>query len=140
MGVHNYSITLGRDLQSHIGGYYSRDGTHIIIPHGPKSTIVYIEDRLVPYIENLPELSINHIEDDLRIYSIFHEEEWEVAPIDKPPENFQDVWQMFFDGASFQYGNGVGILLQDDFRKRHTFSFRLKFASTNHTTEFRKWT
>ena len=64
MVVSNYSFILGRDWQSLIGGYYSMDGTHIIIPKGPKNIIVYKEERIVPYIENLPHPSINFIEDD----------------------------------------------------------------------------
>ena len=92
MGVSNYSIILGRDWKSWTDGYYSMDGTHIIIPHCPKNVLVYIEDRTMSYIENLLEPSVNHIEDDLGIYSIFTEEESEIITLVKPPKNSQDVW------------------------------------------------
>lgn len=134
MGVSNYSIILGRDWKSWTGGYYSMDGTHVIIPYAPRNIIVYKEDRIVPYIENLPEPLVNHIEDDLGFDSIFSKEESKVIPIYKPPKNYQYVWQLFFDGESSQYVNGVGILLQNDFRERNTFAFRLNFACTNNKT------
>jgi hypothetical protein len=77
MGVRNYSIILGRDWQALTGGYYSMDGTHIIILRGPKNIIIYREECIVPYIQNLPQPLVNFIESDLGIYSIFLEDEVE---------------------------------------------------------------
>ena len=54
MSVSNYSIILGRDWQALTGRYYSMDGSHIIIPKGPKNIIIYREERIIPYIENPP--------------------------------------------------------------------------------------
>lgn len=92
IGVSNYSIILGRDWQSRTGGYYSMDGTHIIISYGPKNIIVYCKDRIVPYIKNLPEPLVNHVEDDLEIYSIFTEEESAMTIVVKHLDNPQYMW------------------------------------------------
>ena len=43
MNVSNYSIILGRDWQALTGGYYSMDGSHIIVPKGTKNIIIYRE-------------------------------------------------------------------------------------------------
>jgi len=53
------------------------DGIHIIILKGPKNIIIYCEEHIVPYIENIPQLSVNFIESNLGIYSIFLEDEVE---------------------------------------------------------------
>ena len=80
--VSNYSIILGRDWQALTGGYYSMDGSHIIIPKGPKNIIIYREERIVPYIENPPQSDINFVEMDLGVYSIFDEGEEQL--VNKP--------------------------------------------------------
>jgi len=49
------------------------DGSHIIIPKGRKNVIIYHEERIVPYIKNLPQSMVNYIETDLGVYSIFDE-------------------------------------------------------------------
>ena len=54
MNVSNYSIILGRDWQTLTSGYYSMDGSHIIVPKRPKNIIIYREERIVPYVENPP--------------------------------------------------------------------------------------
>ena len=83
-----------------MGGYYSMDGTHIIIPMGPKSIIVYREERIVPYIENLLNPFVNFIEDDLGIYSIFAEEETKEINNESNSHDSQEIWQLLFDGVA----------------------------------------
>ena len=92
MGVSNYSIIMGRDWQAWTKGYYSMDGTNIIIPQGPKNIIVYREEIIVSYIENIPQPLVNHMEDDLDIYSIFTKEQIDVASSRIPLEDFQEIW------------------------------------------------
>lgn len=127
MVVRNYSIIPRRDWKSLIDGYYSMDGTHIIVPKGPKNIIVYKEEIIVPYIENLPQPSVNFTKDDLGIYSIFVKEETEEMNNETNSHDSQEIWKMFFDGVASQQGNSARIILQNDFEKRHTFSFRLNF-------------
>jgi hypothetical protein len=73
--VSNYSIILGRDWKSLTGGYLSLDETHLSIPLNGKNIIVLREGRISPYIENVPQSSVNYIEEDLGVYSIFTEED-----------------------------------------------------------------
>ena len=73
MPVRNYSIILGRDWQALTGGYLSLDETHLSIPRNGKNIIVLREGIISPYIESVPESSVNYIEEDLGVYSIFVE-------------------------------------------------------------------
>lgn len=92
MSFNNYSIILGRDWQALTRGYYSMDGSHIIILKGSKNIIIYQEERLVPYIENPPQPNVNYVETDVGVYSIFDEGEVEHSehkPIVSPNN---DIW------------------------------------------------
>jgi hypothetical protein len=75
MPVRNYSIILGRDWKALTGGYLSLDGTHLSIPRNGKNIIVLREGIISPYIESVPQSSVNYIEEDLGVYSIFAEED-----------------------------------------------------------------
>ena len=70
MPVRNYSIILGRDWKSLTCGYLSLDGTHLSVPRNGKNIIVLREGRISPYIESVPQSSVNYIEEDLGVYSI----------------------------------------------------------------------
>lgn len=126
MLIGNYSIILGREWKLLIGGYYSMDGSHTMIYRGTKNIIVYREDRIVPYIENHPQPSVKCIKEDLGIYSIFNEEETNHQTIGNVTPNLNLNRHNFFDGASSQDGNGVGILLQNHFGKSYSYSYHLK--------------
>jgi len=122
MSVSDYSIILGRDWQALIGGYYSMDGSHIIIPKGPKNIIIYREEIFVPYIEILPQSTVNYVETDLGVYSIFDEndmDDYERKPIVQPNN---DMWYMHFDGTSSKDGSRADISLYNSFGKTHSFS------------------
>jgi hypothetical protein len=73
--VRNYSIIFGRYGQALIGGYLLLNGTHLSIPRNGKNIIVLREGRISPYIENVPQSSVNYIGEDLGVYSIFAEED-----------------------------------------------------------------
>jgi hypothetical protein len=73
--VRNYSIILGRDWKALTGGYLSLDRTHLSIPSNGKNIIVLREGRISPYIESVPQSSVNYIEEDIGVYSIFAEED-----------------------------------------------------------------
>lgn len=77
----------------------------------------------MPYIENLLYPSVNLIKDDLGTYLIYVEEENEEMNNEVAPHDSQEIWQMFFDGDASQQGNSDGILLQNEFWKRNTFSY-----------------
>jgi ribonuclease HI len=133
MPVSNYSIILGRDWKALTGGYLSLDGSHLSIPKDGKNIIVLREDRISPYIEKIPQLNVNYVEESLGVYSIFTEED------DMPHEQFDyddGMWHMHFDGACSNEGNGVGIILYSPVGKIHNFSFRLEFTCTNNVVEF----
>jgi hypothetical protein len=75
MHVRNYSIILGRDWQALTSGYLSLDETHLSIPRNGKNIRVLREGIISPYIENVPQSSLNYVEEDLGVYFIFAEED-----------------------------------------------------------------
>jgi hypothetical protein len=108
MPMRNYSITLGRYWQALTGGYLSLNGTHLSVPRNGKKIIVHREGRISPYIESVPQSSVNYIEEDVGVYSIF-------AEADNIPlegiDSYDELWHMHFDGSRSNEGNGVGIIL-----------------------------
>jgi ribonuclease HI len=132
MHVRNYSIIFGKDWQALTGGYLSLDGTHLSIPHNGKNIIVLREGRISPYIESVPQSSVNYIEEDLGVYSIFVEEDnipLEIIDLD------DDLWHMHLDGSHYNEGNRVGIILVSPAGKIHNMSYRLEFSYTNNVAK-----
>jgi len=125
---------LGRYWQALIGGYPSLDGTHLSIPHNGKNIIVIREERISPYIESVPQPSVNYIKEDLGVYSIFVEED--NIPLEQIDLD-DGMWHMHFDGSCSDEGNGVGIILVSPVGKIHNLSYRLEFSCTNHVIEFK---
>jgi ribonuclease HI len=133
MHVRNYSIILGRYWKALIGGYLSLDETHLSVPWNGKKIIVLREGKISPYIESVPQSSINYIEEDLGLYSIFIEEDnitLERIDLD------DDMWHIHFDGSHSNEGNGVGIILVSPVGKIHNQSYMLEFACTKNVTKF----
>jgi ribonuclease HI len=131
--VSNYSIILGRDWKSLIGGYLSLDGSHLSIPKDGMNAIFLGEDHISPYIEKFPQINVNYVEEILGVYSILTEED------DVPHEQFDyddGFCNMHFDGSCSSKGNRVGIILYSPVGKIYNFSFRLEFACTNNVAEF----
>jgi hypothetical protein len=133
MPIRNYSIILGRDWKSLTGGYLSLDRMHLSVPQNGKNIIVLKEGRISPYIENVPQSSVNYIKDDLGVYPIFSEED--NIPLEQIDLD-DDMWHMHFDGSLSNEGNGASIILVSPIRKIHNLSYRLEFACTNNVTEF----
>jgi ribonuclease HI len=134
MPVRNYSIILGRDWQALTGGYLSLDGTHLSVPQNGKNIIVLREGIISPYIESVLQSSVNYIEEDLGVYSIFAEEDnIPLEGIDLEDE----LWCMHFDGSHSNEGNGAGIILVSPAGKIHNLSYRLEFACSSNATEFK---
>jgi hypothetical protein len=133
MPVRSYSIILGRDWQALTSGYLSLDRTHLSIPRNGKNIIILREGIISPYIESVPQYSINYIEEDLGVYSIFAEED--NIPLEKIDLD-NDIWHMHFDGSCSSEGNGVGIILVSLAGKIYTLSYRLEFSFTNNVVEF----
>jgi ribonuclease HI len=134
MPVRNYSIILGRDWQALTGGYLSLDGTHLSIPRNGKNIIVLREGRISPYIENVLQPSVNYIEEDLGVYSIFAEED--NIPLERIDLE-DELWCMHFDGSHSNEGNGAGIILVSPAGKIHNLSYRLEFSCSNDVAEFK---
>jgi hypothetical protein len=108
-------------------------GTHLFVPQNGKNIIVLREGRISPYIESVPQSSVNYIEEYLGVYSIFAEED------NTPLEQINledDMWHMHFDGSHSNEGNGAGIILVSPAGKIHNLSYRLEFPCTNNVTEF----
>jgi hypothetical protein len=122
MLVSNYSIILGRYWQALKGGYLSLYGTHLSIPQNGKNIIVLREGRISPYIESVSQSSVNYIEEDLGVYSIFVKED--NIPLEQIDLD-DDIWHMHFDGSCSNEGNGVGIILVSLEGKIHNLSYRL---------------
>ena len=133
MPVSNYSIILGRDWKSLTGGYLSLDGTHLSIPRNGKHIIVLREGRISPYIESVTQPNVNYIEEDLRVYSIFVEED--NIPLEQIDLD-DGMWHMHFDGSCSNEGNGVGIILVSPVGKIHNLSYRLEFSCSNNVAQF----
>jgi hypothetical protein len=132
--IRNYSIILGRDWQALMGGYLSIDGTHLSVPRNGKNIIILREGRISPYIESVLQFSVNCIEEDLGMYSIFVEEDnipLEIIDL------YDDMWHMHFDGSHSNERNGDGIILVSPAGKIHNLSYRLEFACTNNVTKFK---
>jgi ribonuclease HI len=129
----NYSIILGRDWQALIGIYLSLDETHLSIPRNGNNIIVLREGRISPYIESVLQSSINYIEEDLGVYSIFVEED--NIPLEEI--NLEDeLWRMQFDGSHSNEGNSSGIILVSPVGKIHNLSYKLEFSCLNDVAEF----
>jgi ribonuclease HI len=126
MPVINYSIILGRDWHALTGGYLSLNGTHLSVPRNGKNIIVLREGRISLYIESVPQPNINYIEENLRVYSIFVEE-------DNIPLEQIDL----DDGSFSNEGNIDDIILIYPVGKIHNFSYRLEFACKKNVTEFK---
>jgi hypothetical protein len=90
-----------------------------------KNIIVLREGRISPYIESVPQPNVNYIEEDLRVYSIFVEED--NIPLEQIDLD-DGMWHMHFDGSCSNEGNRVGIILISPVGKIHNFSYRLEFA------------
>jgi hypothetical protein len=133
MLVRNYSIILGRDWQALTGGYLSLDGIHLSVPRIGKNIIVLREGRISPYIESIPQPNVNYIEEDLRVYSIFVEED--NIPLEQIDLD-DGMWHMHFDGSCSNEGNRAGIILISLVGEIHNFSYRLEFSCMNNVTEF----
>jgi hypothetical protein len=119
MLVSNYSIILGRDWKSLTGGYLSLDVTHLSVPWNGKNIIVLREGRILPYIDSVPQSSVNYIEEDLGLYSIFVEED--NIPLERI-DLYDDIWHMHFDVSCSNEGNGGGIILVSPVGKIHNLS------------------
>jgi ribonuclease HI len=114
--------------------YPSLNETHLSIPWNGKNIIVLREGRISPYIENVPQSSVNYIKEDLGVYSIFSEEDnISLERIDLD----DDMFHMHFDGSCSNEGNGAGIILVSPTGKIHNLYYRLEFAGSNDVTEFK---
>jgi ribonuclease HI len=134
MPIGNYSIILGRDCQDLMSAYLSLDRTHLSVPWNGKNIIVLREGRIPPYIESIPQPNVNHIEEDLGVYSIFAEED--NIPLEQIDLD-DGKWHMHFDGSCSNEGNIVGIILISPVGKINNFYYRLDFSCTNNVTEFK---
>jgi hypothetical protein len=134
MPVSNYSIILGRYWKALTGGYLSLDGTHLSVPQNGKNIIVLREGIISPYIESVPQSSVNYIEEDLGVYSIFSEED--NARLERI-NLYDDMWHMKFDGSCSNEGNGVDIILVSPTGRIHNLSYSLEFSYTNNITKFK---
>jgi ribonuclease HI len=134
MPVRNYSIILGRDWKALKFGYLSLDETHLSVPRNGKNIIILREGRISPYIESVPQSSVNYIEEGLGVYSIFVEED--NIPLEQINLD-DDIWHMNFDGSCSNEGNGAVIILVSPTRKIRNLSYRLEFSCTKNTTKFK---
>jgi len=57
----------------------------------------------------LPQPTVNSIESDLGIYSIFAEEDTCEEDNPNPWKDSYEIWHLFFDGAASSEGNGARI-------------------------------
>jgi ribonuclease HI len=98
-----------------------------------KNIMVLREGRISPCIESVPQSSVNYIEEDVGVYSIFVEEDnIPLEGIDSDDE----LWRMHFDGSHSNEGNRAGIILVSPAGKNHNLSYRLEFACSNNVAEF----
>jgi hypothetical protein len=81
----------------------NKDETLVLCAH-PEIRTTLREGIISPYIENVPQSSINYIEEDLGVYSIFAEED--NIPLEIIDLN-DDLWHTHFDGSHSKEGNRV---------------------------------
>jgi ribonuclease HI len=114
-------------------GYLSLDWTQLSVPRNGNNIIVLREGIISPYIESIPQLNVNYLEEDLGVYSIFVDEgDTTLEQIDLE----DDMWHMNFDGSCSNESNGDGIILYSPIGKIHNFSYRLDVSCTNNVIEF----
>jgi len=77
---------------------------------------------------------VNYIEEDLRVYSIFVEED--NIPLEEIDLD-DDMWHMHFDGSCSNEANGARIILISHVGKIHNLSYRLEFSCTNNVIDFK---
>jgi hypothetical protein len=70
----------------------SLDGTHMSILKVGKNIIVLSEGKISPYIESVPHLHVNFVEEDIGVYSIFLEED--DNPITQPLDPKDGIFHM----------------------------------------------
>jgi hypothetical protein len=133
MPIRNYSIILGRYWQALTCGYLSLNGTHLSLPWNGKNIIVLREGIISPYIESVLQSSINYIEEDLGVYSLFPEED--NIPLERIDLE-DEFWRMHFDGSHSNEGKGDGTILVSLAGKIHNLSYKLEFAFSNNVIEF----
>jgi hypothetical protein len=133
MRVRNYSIILGRDWKFLTSGYLSLDDTHLSIPQNGKKIIVLREGIISPYIESVPQSSVNYIEEYIGVYSIFSKED--NIPLERI-DSEDELWHMHFDGSHSNEGNEDGIILVSPVGKIHNLSYMLEFACLNNAAKF----
>jgi ribonuclease HI len=78
--------------------------------------------------------SVNYIEEDLGVYSIFIEED--NIPL-KGIDLEDELWHMHFDGSHSNEGNVDGIILVSVARKIHNLSYMLEFSCSRNVVEFK---
>jgi ribonuclease HI len=108
--------------------------THLSVPQNGKNAIVLREGRISPYIESVPQSSVNYIEEYLGVYSIFAEEDnipLEIIDLE------DELWHIHFDGSHSEEGNEVGIILVSPTGKIHNLSYGLEFSYSNDAVEFK---
>ena len=132
--IRSYSIIAGRDWKDLTGGYLSLNETHLSIPWNGNNIIILREGIISPYIESVLQSSVNYIEEDLGVYSIYDEED--NIPLERI--NLEDeLWCMHFDGSHSNEGNRAGIILVSPTGKIHNMSYRLEFSCSNDVIEFK---
>jgi len=114
-------------------GHLPLDGTHMSISKDGKNIIFIREGRISPYIEGLPQPHVNYIEEDINVYSLFTEEVLPPSPKDHKDDQ---VWNLRFDGASFNEWNNVWIVLYSPHGKMHQYVVRIEFDCTNNVPKF----
>jgi hypothetical protein len=68
----------------------------LFIPWNRKNIIVLREGRISLYIESVPQINVNYLEEHLGVYSIFVDEGDTVL---EPVDLYDGIWHMHFDGS-----------------------------------------
>jgi len=60
-----------------------------------------------------------------------------IVPLDEKIVDLKNqVWYMYFDGATSRHGKGVGIVLKSPLGHIFKFTYRLEFEATNNVAEY----
>jgi hypothetical protein len=68
----------------------------LFVPQNRNNIIVLKEGRISPYIESVPQINVNYLEEDLGVYSIFVDEGDTMLEL----IDFDDgMWHLHFNGS-----------------------------------------
>lgn len=139
----HFGMLLSRKWSASMGGNMQCDFSFATFSIDGKDVKIERESKLPHMIEHGPienmTCFIDSGIDEFRVEEFSSNCDKPIALIDtkiKQLSEFDDLWTMYFDGASSKEGFGADVLLRSPSGKKFRFSFTLLFECTNNVAEF----